>query len=94
MTNVVHFPSGDVRSLTELERIIRNELRSQGASENLVSDVLERMRSFMKLLIFSFDIHGLDVSEELTKQFGELSAALSQRTNELLMERLLAELKR
>ncbi len=98
MDNVIAFPVKSVRARAEIERIIRNHLQEAGASHDETEAIISNMKEFLELLELDFDfsipssVASASVVSVIESQLSEFSAALKERTNQLMVERLKAEI--
>ncbi len=93
MDNVIAFPVKSVRARAEIERIIRNHLQEAGASHDETEAIISNMKEFLELLELDFDFSiPSSVASVIESQLSEFSAALKERTNQLMVERLKAEI--
>jgi len=96
MSNIVEFPTKLVQDWVVIERSLRDVLNSTDASNEFVDLIIERMQA-------SYKEHQLDYqlsfnlpenyAENVLSALTDFSKALQQRTNELMLSRLILEIK-
>jgi hypothetical protein len=90
--NVIVFPAKSVSDRAKIERAIRNSLGEAGASHDETEAIISSMKEFLKLLELDFVLSiPASVASVIDSQLSEFSAALKERTNQLMVERLKAE---
>lgn len=96
MAEIISFPAKDARDWAAIERGIIVVLRTAGVAPADDSDILRRMRAFVELLYFDVKAP-LTVPDDACGQIlialsHELSLALKERTDRLIVDRLKREL--
>ena len=97
MDNVIVFPAKAVSDRAKIERIIRSNLQEAGASHDETEAIISSMKKFLELLELDFDfsisssVASASVVSVIESQVREISAALQERTNQLMVERLMVE---
>jgi hypothetical protein len=96
MSNIIGFPTKSVRDWQIIRSTLIDLLSQSSVSEEFVTVILERMKIAYDEHEFNFDIL-LNLpdkyNEQVTEKLGIFSKALQQRTNELLVSRLILEIK-
>ena len=94
MCHVIEFPAKTVRTRIEIERSIRQLLESNRVDESYIETILGNMHDFIRLLDLDFELpHPAGTSSPLDGQLGRFSAAMQERTNQLIFERLTVEVE-
>ena len=92
MDNVIVFPVKSVSDRAKIERAIWNSLEEAGASNDETEAIISSMKELLKLLELDFVLSiPASVVSVIEGQLSEFSAALKERTNLLMVERLMAE---
>ena len=91
--NVIVFPTKSIRDRAEIERAILDVLQESGASPEETETIITNIKEFLELLELDFKFSFPDAIEyAVQEQFKDFSAALHERTNRLIFERLKMEI--
>ena len=91
--NVIAFPTKSIRDRAEIERAILDVLQESGASPEETETIITNIKEFLELLELDFKFSFPDATEySIQEQFKDFSAALHERTNRLIFERLKMEI--
>lgn len=94
LDNLIVFPTRSVRDRAEIEHSMRDHLLKAGASRDETETVIANMREFLELLALDFEFSfSASAASAIEGQLSEFSAALHNRTNQLILERLTMEVK-
>jgi len=95
MDNIIQFPKIETSSKQELETIIAQNFAEHDVHPDDVKALLERMNAFLDIICdskISLSISSNPSKEDLENLFNSIRENISQFTNQLLFERINAEI--